>query len=115
MSTAAAVSEREHSALTPDPTMPPSTRPPKRQRHKVFQTAQKSVGLPTGERGPLDNGALFNFRQCIFILMILASGMLQASDDLHVVSQLPSPGSVVANVISNSDVVCFLSSTYESC
>ncbi|KAL6298892.1 hypothetical protein BKA93DRAFT_753804 [Sparassis latifolia] len=36
------------------------------------------------------------------------SGMLQASDDLHVVSQLPSPVSVVSNVISNSDVYCFL-------
>ncbi|KAL6303096.1 hypothetical protein BKA93DRAFT_750687 [Sparassis latifolia] len=92
VSTAAAVSEHEHSALTPDPTMPSFTRPPKRQHHKVFQTGQKSVGLPTGERGPLDN----------------ASGMLQASDDLHVVSQLPSPVSVVSNVISNSDVYYFL-------
>ncbi|GBE86306.1 hypothetical protein SCP_0901850 [Sparassis crispa] len=92
VSTAATISERERSALTPDPTTPPPTHPPKRQCHKVFQTAQKSVGLPTGERGPLDN----------------ASGMLQASDDLHVVSQLPSPVSVVSNVISNSDVYCFL-------
>ncbi|KAL6300600.1 hypothetical protein BKA93DRAFT_828913 [Sparassis latifolia] len=84
VSTTAAVSKRERSALTPDPTMPPPTRPPKCQRHKVFQTAQKSVGLPT------------------------ASEMLQASDDLHVVSQLPSPVSIVSNVISNSDVYCFL-------
>ncbi|KAL6303704.1 hypothetical protein BKA93DRAFT_750258 [Sparassis latifolia] len=92
MSTTATVSEREHGSLTPDPTMSPPTHALKHQCHKVFQMAQKSVGLPTGECGPLDN----------------ASGMLQASDDLHVVSQLPSPVSVVFNVISNSDVYCFL-------